>query len=193
MWGVSHITNCFAYQCPPVAPKASLIIGFKGGIRCTLLTEYYFTLADQRTWLSLVQPFLCVGNSEKVGLYSGQRRWAPLPHELSVSIRRLKIVCLWLSKKKKNVKKDYFLHPQSHWRKDSDPDPLVRGGGIRIRTRMSRIPNTGWIVCHSPQRRSGWCSRRRCECCTTPPSCSGAPSRTRPSSGSWRAAGSASI
>ncbi len=60
---------------------------------------------------------------------------------------RLKIMCLLVSYMKKNMKKkNYFLHPQSHWRKelDPDPDPLVKSAdpGIRIRTKMSRIPNT---------------------------------------------------
>ncbi len=40
-----------------------------------------------------------------------------------------------------------FLHPWSHSRKDldPDPDPLARGtvSEIRIRTKMSRIPNIG--------------------------------------------------
>jgi hypothetical protein len=54
---------------------------------------------------------------------------------------------LWGSYKKKI---GFFLHPLSHWRKESDPewdpdlDPLTRGTdrGIRIRIKMSRIPNT---------------------------------------------------
>ncbi len=45
------------------------------------------------------------------------------------------------------------FYPESHWRKESNqemdpnPDPLVRGTGPRIliRTKMSRIPNTGWM------------------------------------------------
>ncbi len=50
-------------------------------------------------------------------------------------------MCLRVSYRKKNMK--------GHWRKESDPelypDPLVRGldTRIRIRTKMSRIPNTG--------------------------------------------------
>ncbi len=59
------------------------------------------------------------------------------------------MMCLWASKKRK-YEKTYFLHPFIQWRKksdpefDQDPDPLVRGKdpGIRIRTKMSRIPNT---------------------------------------------------
>jgi hypothetical protein len=50
------------------------------------------------------------------------------------------------------------MHPESHWRKasdpeldpDPDPDPLVRGTDprIQIRTKMSRIPNTMlWRAC----------------------------------------------
>jgi hypothetical protein len=43
----------------------------------------------------------------------------------------------------------FFLHSLSHLRKESDPeldpDPSVRGADprIRIRTKMSPIPNTG--------------------------------------------------
>ncbi len=53
--------------------------------------EYYFTLfkstlGDWWTGLSLVQHVLPVGHSEKVELYFGQRRWAPLPQKLSYSI-----------------------------------------------------------------------------------------------------------
>jgi hypothetical protein len=56
--------------------------------------------------------------------------------------------------KEKNML-NFFWHPESQWRKESDrvldpvpvldPDPLVRGTypRIRIRTKMSRIPNTG--------------------------------------------------
>jgi len=52
--------------------------------------------------------------------------------------------------RKKLKIKIIFLHPQSHWRRESDPeldpepDPFVRGTdpGIRIRTKMSRISNT---------------------------------------------------
>ncbi len=65
---------------------------------------------------------------------------------------------LWVSYKKKNMKKNFFLHPLSHLRKESNPeldpdpeldlnpDPLARGTdpGIWIRSKMSRIPNTGW-------------------------------------------------
>jgi hypothetical protein len=63
---------------------------------------------------------------------------------------------LWASYKKKNMKKNIFsLHSYNQWRKESDPeldpdqDPLVRGTdpGIRIRTKMSRIPNTDWWDC----------------------------------------------
>ncbi len=56
-------------------------------------------------------------------------------------------MCLLVSYKKKYEKKYFFLH----WRKKSDPeldpDPLVRGKDprIRIRTKMSRIPNTGFF------------------------------------------------
>ncbi len=51
-----------------------------------------------------------------------------------IKFLRLKIMCLWVSYKKK-IKT---------WREDSDPDPLVIGTDpeIRIRTKMSRIPNT---------------------------------------------------
>jgi hypothetical protein len=59
-------------------------------------------------------------------------------------------MCLWPSYKKKN---EFFLHTENQWRKESDPeldpepdpDPLDRGKdpGIRIRTKMSWIPNTG--------------------------------------------------
>jgi hypothetical protein len=53
---------------------------------------------------------------------------------------------LWGSYKKIG----FFLHPLSHFRKESDPewdpdpDPLTRGTdrGIRIRIKMSGIPNT---------------------------------------------------
>ncbi len=55
---------------------------------------------------------------------------------------------LWASFKKKIWRKKIFLHPYSQWRKESDPeldpDPIVRGTetGIRIRTELSRNPNT---------------------------------------------------
>ncbi len=46
----------------------------------------------------------------------------------------------------KVCKKIFFFASLSHWRKESDPepDPLLRGmdPGIRIPTKMSRIPNT---------------------------------------------------
>jgi hypothetical protein len=55
-------------------------------------------------------------------------------------------MCLRVSYKKKCEEKISFLHPWSHWREESDPDPLVRGMNPRIRiwirTKMSRIPNT---------------------------------------------------
>ncbi len=59
----------------------------------------------------------------------------------------LKIICPLVSYKKKlNI-----LHPKSHWRKVSDPeldpDPLVRGTDPRnrFRTKLSRIPNAGFM------------------------------------------------
>jgi hypothetical protein len=58
-------------------------------------------------------------------------------------------MCLRVSYKKNYEKKIFFLHPYSHSRNESDPewnpDPLVRDTDpqIRIRTKMSRIPNTG--------------------------------------------------
>ncbi len=57
---------------------------------------------------------------------------------------RLKIMCLRVSFKEKIMEKHIFLHPLSHWRKESDPDTLVRGtdAWIRIRPKMSRIANT---------------------------------------------------
>ncbi len=52
-------------------------------------------------------------------------------------------MCLWVSYKEKIW---FFLHPYSHWRKESDPeldsDPEIR---FRIRTKMSRIPNTDFM------------------------------------------------
>jgi hypothetical protein len=50
---------------------------------------------------------------------------------------------LWVSYEKKNVKIFCFILKINE-KKESDPDPLVRGAdpGIRIRTKMSRIPNT---------------------------------------------------
>ncbi len=44
----------------------------------------------------------------------------------------------------KNMKIIFFLHLYSQWRKESDPDPLVRGTEpwIQIHTKMPRIPNT---------------------------------------------------
>jgi hypothetical protein len=47
--------------------------------------------------------------------------------------------------KEKKYGKNFFLHPLK-WRKDPDPDPLVRGADprIRIRTKMSRIPNNAY-------------------------------------------------
>ncbi len=61
---------------------------------------------------------------------------------------------LWASYEKKMYKK-ICLHPETQWRKESDPDPetdpdpLVRGTdpGIRIRTKLSRIPNTACKSC----------------------------------------------
>ncbi len=64
----------------------------------------------------------------------------------SVEYLRLKITCLRVSHKKKIWrKKTFFLHPNCHWRKESDPEldpdpnPLVRGTDPRIpiRTKMS--------------------------------------------------------
>ncbi len=52
-------------------------------------------------------------------------------------------MCLWVSYKKKNgIKIFVFCILKNHLRKESDP--LVRGTDprIRIRTKMSRIPNT---------------------------------------------------
>ncbi len=53
------------------------------------------------------------------------------------------IMCLRVSYKKKYEKNWSFLHPKSS---ELDLDPLVRGTDpriwIRIRTKMSRIPNT---------------------------------------------------
>ncbi len=48
--------------------------------------------------------------------------------------------CKLLEKKIRN----FFCRPKSHWRKELDPDPLVRGTEprIRIRTKMSQIPNS---------------------------------------------------
>jgi hypothetical protein len=53
-----------------------------------------------------------------------------------------------------------ILHPESHGRKESDLeldpdpdlDPLVRGTDpqIQIRTKMSRIPNTGSVYVGGP-------------------------------------------
>ena len=65
------------------------------------------------------------------------------------------MMCLWISYEEKNMKrKKNSLQPCNQWRKESepeldpepDPDPLVRGTdpGIRIRTKMSQIPNTGF-------------------------------------------------
>ncbi len=60
---------------------------------------------------------------------------------------------LRVSYKKKIWKKNYFLASLKSLKKgvdpelDPDPDPLVRDMdlGIRIRTKMSQIPNTAWI------------------------------------------------
>ncbi len=52
--------------------------------------------------------------------------------------------------RKKWRQKIFFIHSWSHRRKESDPEPdqLVKGTdpGIRIRTKMSRIPNTGKLI-----------------------------------------------
>ncbi len=58
------------------------------------------------------------------------------------------MMCLWVGYRKKG-EKIFWLHPSCQWRNESDPeldpypDPLVRGTDpeIRIRTKMSRIPN----------------------------------------------------
>jgi hypothetical protein len=52
------------------------------------------------------------------------------------------MMCLWASYKKE--KKIFFVASLKSMKKESDPDRLVRGAdpGIRIRTKMSRIPNT---------------------------------------------------
>jgi hypothetical protein len=58
-------------------------------------------------------------------------------------------MCLWVTYKKKNVGKNIFfafLKSELEFDPDSDPDPLISGTDprirIRIRTKMSRIPNT---------------------------------------------------
>jgi hypothetical protein len=52
------------------------------------------------------------------------------------------MVCLWASYKKKYGEKNIFLHPYYQYRKESDPLVIGTDPGIRIRTKMSRIPNT---------------------------------------------------
>jgi hypothetical protein len=55
------------------------------------------------------------------------------------------MICLWASYE------NFFVHlrKESDLELDpeSDPDPLVRGTdpGIRIRTKMSRVPNTDFV------------------------------------------------
>jgi hypothetical protein len=53
------------------------------------------------------------------------------------------MMCLWASYKKK-YEKNIFFASFNQWRKESDPelDPEP-DPGIRIRTKMSRIPSTG--------------------------------------------------
>jgi hypothetical protein len=70
---------------------------------------------------------------------------------------------LWASYEKKIWKKQFFLHTSNQWRMESDPDqdpdpepdPLVRrtDPGIRIRTKMSRIPNTAGSGLTRPRRK----------------------------------------
>jgi hypothetical protein len=65
-------------------------------------------------------------------------------------------LCLRVSYKKKYEKNNFIFilkvteERTKEWDSelDPDPDPLVRGTDlrIRIRTKMSRIPNTGYIV-----------------------------------------------
>ncbi len=54
---------------------------------------------------------------------------------------------LWASRKKKIWENNILFCNFNQWRKELDPDPdaLVRDmdPGIRIHTKMSRIPNTG--------------------------------------------------
>jgi hypothetical protein len=47
-------------------------------------------------------------------------------------------MCLWVSYKKKNMKKIFFF---ASFKVTEDPDPLVRGTdpGVQIRTKMLRI------------------------------------------------------
>jgi hypothetical protein len=49
-------------------------------------------------------------------------------------------MCLWTSFEKKNMKK-YFFGSLKSAKKESDPDPEVRGTDPG--TKLSRIPNTG--------------------------------------------------
>ncbi len=71
-----------------------------------------------------------------------QRCWADWNNACKIKFLRLKIMYLRVSYKKKNI----FLHPWSHWRKESDPEldpnPLVRGTDleIRIRTKCHGYP-----------------------------------------------------
>jgi hypothetical protein len=64
-----------------------------------------------------------------------------------VKFLRLKITCLWVSYKEKYGKKLILFATVKSLKKGIgsgvDPDPLVRGADtrIRIRTKMSRIPN----------------------------------------------------
>jgi hypothetical protein len=58
------------------------------------------------------------------------------------NMEKLKMMCLWASYKKK-IWNFFFASPDPD--PTPEPDPLVRGTdpGIRIRTKILRIPNTG--------------------------------------------------
>ncbi len=56
--------------------------------------------------------------------------------------------CKCTFKKYGNKQKLFFVSPEGHWRKELDPDPLVRGTDPRIRIlpKMSRIRNTDGFI-----------------------------------------------
>ncbi len=79
-------------------------------------------------------------------------------------------MCLRVSYKKNMKKKKKILLPQSHWRKELDPDlyPLLRDKDPRIRnrTKMSQIPNIDSDMGGSPNKHSSvTCNAELFFCC----------------------------